>query len=149
MKILLAIDNDGQSFDAAIAVSSWLPTDAEVTVLHVHRGSSNARAMAAMTPSLGSGVVGATISMGQLRAELEAEADKARNIAAAAAELTDADVRFEQGRVVSTIVQTASDLEADLIVVGTRDRTWLDRLLDPSVGQGVAQGAPCSVLVVR
>jgi nucleotide-binding universal stress UspA family protein len=47
------------------------------------------------------------------------------------------------------IVQLASDIQADLIVVGTHGRGGLARLLLGSVAEGVVRRAPCPVLVVR
>lgn len=47
------------------------------------------------------------------------------------------------------IAQIASDLEADLIVVGTHGRTGLRRLLLGSVAEGVLRLASCPVLVER
>ena len=46
------------------------------------------------------------------------------------------------------IAQLASDIEADLVVVGTHGRRGLARLLG-SVAEGVVRLAPCPVLVVR
>jgi nucleotide-binding universal stress UspA family protein len=47
------------------------------------------------------------------------------------------------------IAQLASDLEADLIVVGTHGRRGASRFLVGSVAEGVVRLAPCPVLVVR
>lgn len=47
------------------------------------------------------------------------------------------------------IAQLASDLEAQLVVVGTHGRRGLRRLLLGSVAEGVVRRAPCSVFVVR
>jgi nucleotide-binding universal stress UspA family protein len=47
------------------------------------------------------------------------------------------------------IAQLASDLEADLVVVGTHGRRGLSRMLMGSVAEGVVRLAPCAVLVVR
>jgi len=47
------------------------------------------------------------------------------------------------------IAQLASDLEADLVVVGTHGRRGLRRVLLGSVAEGVVRLAPCEVLVVR
>lgn len=47
------------------------------------------------------------------------------------------------------IAQLASDLEAQLVVVGTHGRRGLRRLLLGSVAEGVVRRAPCPVLVVR
>lgn len=49
----------------------------------------------------------------------------------------------------AAIAQLASDLEADLLVVGTHSRRGVARLLLGSVAQSVVTIAPCPVLVVR
>ncbi|HEX4337251.1 MAG TPA: universal stress protein [Polyangiaceae bacterium] len=48
-----------------------------------------------------------------------------------------------------SIAQLASDLEANLVVVGTHGHRGLSRLLLGSVAAGVVRLAPCPVLVVR
>ncbi len=47
------------------------------------------------------------------------------------------------------IVQMATELEADLVVVGTHGKGGLARLLLGSVSQYVVNNAPCAVLVAR
>ena len=47
------------------------------------------------------------------------------------------------------IAQLASDISADLIIVGTRARTGLDRLLEGSVAANLLRLSPCPVLVYR
>jgi len=47
------------------------------------------------------------------------------------------------------IAQLASDLEADLVIVGTHGRRGFSRMLLGSVAEGVVRLAPCPVLVVR
>jgi nucleotide-binding universal stress UspA family protein len=60
-------------------------------------------------------------------------------------------VRFAglSGPAVEEIVDAAQEHEADLIVVGTRDAGFLERLLGGSVSQGVARRARCDVLIVH
>ena len=60
---------------------------------------------------------------------------------------TDTDVR--EGDPAGEIVRAASDWKADLIVMGTRGRTGLERLLRGSVARNVLQEAHCSVLIGR
>jgi nucleotide-binding universal stress UspA family protein len=50
---------------------------------------------------------------------------------------------------VSAILGVAAKIDADLVVVGTRDRRGPERWLLGSVAQQVMQRAPCPVLVVR
>jgi nucleotide-binding universal stress UspA family protein len=47
------------------------------------------------------------------------------------------------------IMKAAAELSAELVVVGTRGRTGLSRLVLGSVAEAILAGAPCSVLVVR
>ena len=53
------------------------------------------------------------------------------------------------GRADLEIAQLASDVGADLVVVGTHGHTGLDRLLLGSVGASLIRNAPCPVLVCR
>jgi nucleotide-binding universal stress UspA family protein len=53
------------------------------------------------------------------------------------------------GAPAKAIVQLASDVSADLVVVGTHGRTGFDRLMFGSVAEKVMRGAPCPVLTVR
>lgn len=54
-----------------------------------------------------------------------------------------------EGEPGEAIVRLAERRNADLIVVGTHDRSFLDRLLHGSVSAEVTRRAPCDVLVVR
>jgi nucleotide-binding universal stress UspA family protein len=47
------------------------------------------------------------------------------------------------------IIDLASDISADLIVVGSAQRTGVSRLVFGSVAEKVARTAPCPVLIVR
>lgn len=49
----------------------------------------------------------------------------------------------------TALLRAAEELEADLVVVGTRGRTGLSRVLLGSVAEAVVRSAGCSVLVVR
>ncbi|MCS7006950.1 MAG: monovalent cation/H(+) antiporter subunit G [Gaiellaceae bacterium] len=61
----------------------------------------------------------------------------------------DADIVEAVGDPTDAIVETARDLDADLIVVGTRGRNIAARVLLGSVSTKVVNEAPCDVLVVR
>lgn len=51
--------------------------------------------------------------------------------------------------VIRSIIDYANSRNVDLIVIGTRGRTGLKRLLMGSVANGVIQHAHCSILLVR
>jgi nucleotide-binding universal stress UspA family protein len=59
------------------------------------------------------------------------------------------DVYIALGDPATQIVQTAVDLDADLVVVGTHDRRGFERLILGAVSSEVFRRAPCSVLVAR
>lgn len=52
------------------------------------------------------------------------------------------------GAPAAEIVSAAREWPADVVVIGSRGRTGIERLLLGSVARGVLQSAPCSVLVV-
>jgi nucleotide-binding universal stress UspA family protein len=51
--------------------------------------------------------------------------------------------------VVAALVNYADQEEADLIVIGTRGRSGIGKMLLGSVASGVVTYAPCPVLVVK
>jgi nucleotide-binding universal stress UspA family protein len=53
------------------------------------------------------------------------------------------------GAAADEIAELATDLEADLVVVGTHSRRGMERLLIGSVAERVVRLAPCPVVVVR
>ncbi|MBO6757738.1 MAG: universal stress protein [Roseibium sp.] len=61
----------------------------------------------------------------------------------------DVQVSVRQGDYAETILETAEETGADLIVLGSRGLGGLKGLLLGSVSNKVAQHAPCSVLTVR
>jgi nucleotide-binding universal stress UspA family protein len=60
-----------------------------------------------------------------------------------------AEYDFAMGDPADHIVQLAARLEADLIVVGTREPSVIERLLGLSVSGAVQRKAHCDVLVVH
>lgn len=57
--------------------------------------------------------------------------------------------RIMKGRVGASLVETADEYEADLIVLGARGHSQVGRILLGSISDYVATHAHCSVLVVR
>jgi len=60
-----------------------------------------------------------------------------------------ADVIDSPMSVVSTIVNYADQEKADLVVIGTRGRSGISKMLLGSVASGVVTYAPCPVLVIK
>jgi universal stress protein A len=56
---------------------------------------------------------------------------------------------FRAGPAPATIVETANEVKADLIVMGTHGRTGIGRLFLGSVAEEVLRRAPCPVLTVK
>jgi nucleotide-binding universal stress UspA family protein len=73
----------------------------------------------------------------------ESEADDAKPLVG---NLT---THIRSANAINAITQLASDIEADLVVVGTHGRRGVARLLLGSVAEGVVRQAPCPVLVAR
>lgn len=150
-KILLAIDDDPVRAHAIRAVVNWLPGDADVVALHVGPSAVAAGTIAptAAAPMAAGGLAGYPVAT---VATLPGDDDldkAARENAQRAAAAVDGTARAERGDPALTVIQVAEEIGADLVVVGTGDRSWLSRLFRPSVGVSVAADAPCSVLVVR
>jgi len=57
--------------------------------------------------------------------------------------------RMMEGAPAEVIVETAAEVKADLIVLGTHGRTGFTRLVMGSVAEEVLRNAPCPVLTIR
>ena len=83
----------------------------------------------------------------------QAKLEQERAAADAAARLRDAgrvvEAEMRDGDAAGEIIAVAKQRGADLIVLGTRGRTGLTRLLLGSVARNVLSGSPVSVLIVR
>ncbi|MCO4846343.1 MAG: universal stress protein [Yoonia sp.] len=58
------------------------------------------------------------------------------------------EIEVRSGQIEQVIVAYADDCDADVIVVGSPNRSWLEALFDPSIVRRVTNLAPCPVLVV-
>jgi nucleotide-binding universal stress UspA family protein len=130
MKILLAVDSAGASVVALEEVASrpW-PSGTSIEVLNVVEPWD--------VPS---------VMDGQNRASTEL-------LNGALQRLTDAKVQATTltlcGEPKALIIDRARDINADLVVVGSRGATGLTKFLLGSVATAVARFAPCSVEIVR
>ncbi len=69
-------------------------------------------------------------------------------IAPAVARGVTADARIEEGRVAERALHVASEISADLVVMGTHGRTGVQRLVLGSVAEKIVRQAGCPVLTV-
>lgn len=58
-------------------------------------------------------------------------------------------IDLAQGEASAAIIASARRIDADLIVLGHRQRSLFERLFDPSVAQHVLDRTRCSVLIAR
>jgi nucleotide-binding universal stress UspA family protein len=81
--------------------------------------------------------------------ELEARARLETIAAGLRSDRLEVDVRVHQAYAVDAILRETSTAKPDLIAVGTRGRSRLNRLFMGSVAERVVHLAPCPVLTVR
>jgi nucleotide-binding universal stress UspA family protein len=138
--ILVAVDFSPDS-DRALEVAADLATTFGARLHLVH---------AYYVPALALSPYGAAVPQGVwddlrsgARRELEARREKlaARNLGAEA--------HLTTGPVSDAICESARELGADLLVMGTRGRTGLAHVLLGSVAERTLRGAPCPVLTVK
>jgi nucleotide-binding universal stress UspA family protein len=58
------------------------------------------------------------------------------------------EIEVRSGQIEEVIVAYADECDADLIIVGSPNRSWLEALLNTSVARKVTRSALCPVLVV-
>ncbi|MEM8670180.1 MAG: universal stress protein [Planctomycetota bacterium] len=140
MKVLLATDGSKCSEEAAWVLSR-LPhrEKLELTVLTVL--SPPATAFYSPTKDL----------MEEMVREDRAYAEKRQTVIAEMFEGANLDLSCEviEGNAQETIVDLAKQRDSDLIVIGAKGHSKIDRILLGSTSDYVATHAPCSVLVVR
>jgi nucleotide-binding universal stress UspA family protein len=147
VRVLIGTDGSDDAIHAATAGLPLLAPADVVTVLCV------ADVPPVETAGLESGFGGGIASADEIEAAQAAAHGAGTDAAArtAAAITTDATVetRVEIGDAGWTICQLATELAADIVVVGSRGHGRLRRALLGSVSSHVAHNAPCPVLIVR
>lgn len=135
MRVLIAIDDSTSSIRAArAAVRLFGDVETEFIAIHV-----TAPIPAAGFPLYPSGAVFPTLNV----ADDRDVRDLARD-----AGIPGTRVISASGSPVDRIVEAAADEDADVVVVGGHDKGLLERILDPSISQGVVRATHRPVLVV-
>jgi nucleotide-binding universal stress UspA family protein len=131
-------DYSRRALDHAIAIARWY--EATVTVLHVFSTAPVAAAgpgSVVLQP-----IVLTAVDRGQLLADTKAfaETESAPGIT------IEAEVR--EGNTAAEILEQATSMKADLLVIGTHGRSGFERLLLGSVAEKVLRKASCPVMTV-
>jgi nucleotide-binding universal stress UspA family protein len=140
MKVLVGVDQSTFSGDVLKAiVRQFRAEDTEIRVLHVLQPIAFEA-----PPQMGMGYI----------PELEEEKQPALDLVARAAkELVEVGFKVDTaviiGDVRETLIDSAAEWKADLIVVGSHGQRGLARFLIGSVAEFVARHAACSVQIVR
>jgi nucleotide-binding universal stress UspA family protein len=141
MKILIAVDTSDVSHEAALTAKRLFP-DAEHLIFSAASFASYVTAHPVQGP-----IVANAPGLSALEVAQEMAEDAVSEAEAVLGDASDTAIEFgDPGQV---ICRQASAVNADLIVVGRREKHWLSRLFDPSVSEYVIRHAPCPVLVVR
>ncbi len=137
-KILVATDG---SKDAALAIRAAIDlsnkTGAELHVVHAWRELP-------AVPSLGAAVYSGAYEREEAEELLEEQVGLIRDAGGSVAE-----AHLREGRPAEEVATLAGELEADLVVVGSRGIGTVKRLVTGSVSEGIVHLAPCPVLVMR
>ena len=139
MKILMTIDDSKVSKDLLRAIATQFRTENTVVrVLHVLQVSGPAPPQMApgYAPELEDEIKPAHELVERIAQELRGSGFKV-------------DTAVEVGDIRQKIIDSAEDWDADLVVVGSRGRSGIQRLLLGSVAEFVARHAKCSVEIVR
>lgn len=79
---------------------------------------------------------------------IEGREEQLAELSAACGSCVETEIEVRSGQIEEVIVAYAGECDADLIVVGSPSRSWLETLFDTSVARKVTRSALCPVLVV-
>lgn len=139
-RVLVAVDTSAVASDVLTYARPYIDAAEQVAILSVTTPISE------LPPAPGT-LGTATFSLSQIRDELHTEiiqqqARRLHNLG-----YDDQLLMVVQGNPRDEILKAASNMPADLIIMGTNNRNMLGRLLLGSTAHGVLNSAPCSVLV--
>lgn len=146
LRVIVATDGSDAAVAAAKRATAMLTSDLEPIVVAVIDPSPT------VTMGVGAGLAGATGSPATINAVWDAERAEAAVAIARTTEamgVNGAEHRVATGHAGRVLCDLAAELEADMIIVGSRGQGWLRRALLGSVSGYVVHNAPCPVLVVR
>ncbi len=146
MNILVATDGSESAIDAARRAMDLLRPGAHVVLVAVIPEYEDPMSDAG-------GIEGPDITYKQAdkdwkraKAEGQAALDRTASVLG-----TGAEVRLvpDDEKAGIAIVRVATEMKADVLVVGSSTKRWLSRLFGDSVSDYVAHHAPCAVMLIR
>lgn len=142
MDVLIAVDDSDESREAVTAAYRFFGSAAGYSLISVGE-----------RPTVFVGGYGAAAmpTASDLEMQLDAAQRSAEHaVSSAQAHLPEgAQTDVEVGDPARTICEFATDQHSDVIVIGSHDRRFWERIFDPSVTRYLIDHAPCPVLVVR
>jgi nucleotide-binding universal stress UspA family protein len=154
-RILVAVDSD-EIADTVVAAAGRLagPLNAQVALLHVVDTASAIAPLAAAEPTgLGVPPLASAANMGMTEQLIEDQERSAETLVQKLAQRLPegiaADALMREGTPAETIITTAQEWKAGLIVMGTHGRGGLERLVVGSTAEAVLRAATCPVLTIR
>jgi nucleotide-binding universal stress UspA family protein len=140
MKILAAIDDSSCAESVLRAITTQAqPKNTSIRVLHVLQPIAGS-----VPPQMASGYAPELEPIAKPAWELLTHAEKTLASAGFNVETT-----LKKGDIRESIIDTAADWGADLIVLGSHHHGGAHRFFLGSVAESVARYAPCSVEIVR
>jgi len=120
---------------AVTVAQTW---NAHLTLLHVYKEPHNLQYMR------GSHVCEAIVGQRQYsKNALELLGEQAKK------QYANCDTEFRDGTLCEEIANSVRDLQADLMIIGTHENRWFQRIAYGSDAEAIIRLAPCPVLVVR
>ncbi|MGA2520609.1 MAG: universal stress protein [Acidimicrobiales bacterium] len=146
MNILMATDGSESAIDAARRSTDLLRPGAHVVLIAVIPAYEDPMSDAGGIEGPGISYKDAEKDWKKATTEGQAALDRT-----AAALGTEVEVRLvpDDERTGAVIDRVASEIHADVLVVGASSKGWLRRLFGGSVSDYVAHHAPCPVLLIR
>lgn len=157
-RVLIAVDESEESVEAARVAHALFGDDADYLVVNVADPLANGMAwgyvypivppIAAYPVMMPAGDASATGDGADAESPAEHAEQRAAEVADQA-QLTHAETVGEVGDAATAIIEAADQHAADVIVVGSHERSWFDRLMKASVTKRVLSDSRIPVLVVK
>lgn len=144
INVLVAVDSTEASTHAVSTAYEFFGASAHYTVAHIGLGP------APIIPPAPNGQLPAYMAPRVRLADARADAhDVALTAEDQLPDDVEVDIGVALGDVGPELARMALEQDADVIVLGSRDRRIWDRLFNPNTGRYLIENAPCPVLVIR